>query len=134
MLARLSILNKILVPTAIMIAVGVGIILYSMASLSRMDEMMKESVEQNTNRLVATLEIQEAMYSAADKEKAAILSSDSAAVKEAADAIAEELKTANDSAAELDMLAKKSNDTADDAKVEEMKAAIQGYTDTVAKI
>ena len=134
MLARLTILNKILVPTAIMIAVGIGIILYSMASLSRMDEMMKESIEQHTNRLVATLEIQEAMYSAADKEKAAILSSDAAAVKESADAIAEELKTANDSADELETLAKNSTDAADGAKVDEMKAAIKGYTDTVAKI
>ena len=69
-----------------------------------------------------------------DKEKAAILSSDAAAVKEAADAIAEELKTANDSAAELETLATKSNDTEVGAKVGEMKTAIQGYTDTVAKI
>ena len=71
MLARLSILKKLLLPTLAMVLVGAGVIFYSMSSLARMYDMMETSIELRTNRLVYTLEIQEALYSAADKEKEA---------------------------------------------------------------
>jgi methyl-accepting chemotaxis protein len=130
MLARLSILKKLLLPTLAMILVGAGVIFYSMSSLARMYDMMETSIELRTNRLVYTLEIQEALYSAADKEKAAILASDGAAVKESADALAEEIGTANESTGELVALAK----TTDDAKDDEQAAAIQQDVQKFAQI
>ena len=130
MLARLSILKKLLLPTAAMILVGAGVIFYSMSSLARMYDMMETSIELRTNRLVYTLEIQEALYSAADKEKAAILASDDAAVKESADELAEEIGTANESTGELVALA----ETTDDTKDDEQAAAIQQDVQKFAQI
>src|SRR5262245_44031754 len=57
MLARLSILKKLVLPALLMIFVGAGVIFYSMSSLYRMYDMMEISIELRTNRLVNTLEI-----------------------------------------------------------------------------
>ena len=127
MLARLSILKKLLLPTLAMILVGAGVIFYSMSSLARMYDMMETSIELRTNRLVYTLEIQEALYSAADKEKAAILASDEATVKESADALAEEIGTANESTGELIALAKTTDDTKDDEQAAEIQQDVQKF-------
>jgi len=127
MLSRLSILTKLLMPALLMIIVGAGVIFYSMSSLSRMYDMMESSIELRTNRLVNTLEIQEALYAAADKEKAAILASDADIVKEAADELVEELGTANESIDALIALAKTTEDTKDDAQAAAIQADVQKF-------
>ena len=130
MLARLSILKKLLLPTATMILVGAGVIFYSMSSLSHMYDMMESSIELRTNRLVNTLVIQEALFSAADSEKTAILASEPDAIKEATDEVAEEIGTANESIDELVAIAK----TTDDAKDDEEATAIQEGVAKFAKL
>jgi methyl-accepting chemotaxis protein len=129
MLARLSILTKLVLPALLMIAVGAGVIFYSMSSLSRMYDMVETSIKLHTNRLVYTLEIQEALYSAADKEKAAILASDPATVKESADALAEEIGTANESTGELIALAKTTDDTKDDQEATAIQEGVKKFAE-----
>src|SRR5262245_56072482 len=132
--SRLGLMAKILLPAGLMIAVTAAIILYSRFALSDLNAVNRQVVDEDSAALIAVLEIQEALYSAADKEKAAILASDAAAVKDHADALVEELDGAREAAETLTSLAETAEQKDQAAKMTASIESYAGYTAQTMKL
>ena len=104
-LQNLGLVQKLLVPTVLTVLLCLGIVgagTYALSSLNRASNLV---IDRDAAGLVAVLEMQEALYSAADKEKAAILADDPKTVEDAGAALEEELQTVDESLSTLRGLA-----------------------------
>ncbi|HEV8388806.1 MAG TPA: HAMP domain-containing methyl-accepting chemotaxis protein [Dongiaceae bacterium] len=128
-ISRLGLMTKILGPAALMVLVAAAIVIFSRFALSELAGVNKHAIDEDSAGLIAMLEIQEALYSAADKEKAAILADNPDEVKEHAAALAEELDGARESAAALSALAESPEQKDIAAKIAAGIESYAGYTD-----
>jgi methyl-accepting chemotaxis protein len=121
---RRGLLPKILGPVALMILTAIAIVAFSVFELARERNAGKLAIDRDAAGLVDVLVIQEGLYSAADKEKAAILSDKADAVKQHADDWGGEIKDVRDTLVDLQSL-----DLSDEqrAVVEEIKASVEAY-------
>ena len=131
---RMGLMAKILGPAALMIVVAAGIVIFSRFALSDLSAVNKHAIDEDAAALIHVLEIQEALYSAADKEKAAILADDPAAVKEHTDALKEELDGAREAAASLTEMAETPEEKDNIAKINAAIESYAGYTDQTMKL
>ncbi|WP_445682405.1 methyl-accepting chemotaxis protein [Radicibacter daui] len=104
-LQNLGLVQKLLVPTVLTVLLCLGIVSAGTYALSSLNQASNVVIDRDAAGLVAVLEMQEALYSAADKEKAAILADDAKTVEEAGAALEEELQTVDESLATLRGLA-----------------------------
>jgi methyl-accepting chemotaxis protein len=132
--SKLGLMAKILVPAALMIVVAAAIIVFSRLALSDLSAVNKRAIDQDAAALIHVLEIQEALYSAADKEKSAILADDPAAVKEHAGALTEELARAREAAAALAGLADTPAEKNDVAQISAAIESYAGFTEQTMKL
>jgi methyl-accepting chemotaxis protein len=133
-ISRMGLMAKILGPAALMIVVAAGIVIFSRFALSDLAAVNKHAIDEDAAALIHVLEIQEALYSAADKEKSAILADDPAAVKEHTDALAEELAGARESAAALTEMAETPEEKDNIAKINAAIESYAGFTDQTMKL
>jgi methyl-accepting chemotaxis protein len=119
-----SLLRRILLPVGLMILTAIGIVAFSSYELAALRSASKVAIDRDAAGLVSVLEVQEALYSAADKEKAAILASDEAGVSEHADALHEEIAGAQES---VDALAALALSDEQRALHDKMKASVAAY-------
>ena len=104
-LQNLGLVQKLLVPTVLTVLLCLGIVSAGTYALSSLNQASNVVIDRDAAGLVAVLEMREALYSAADKEKAAILADDAKTVEEAGAALEEELQTVDESLATLRGLA-----------------------------
>jgi methyl-accepting chemotaxis protein len=129
-ISRMGLMAKILGPAALMVIVAAAIVMYSRFALSDLAAVNKHAIDEDSAGLISMLEIQEALYSAADKEKAAILADNLDEVKEHAAALEEELAGAREAAAALSEVAETPEQKDLAAKI---SAGIQSYAGFTAE-
>jgi methyl-accepting chemotaxis protein len=128
---RTGLLPRVLGPVVLMILTAAAIVAFSAFELLQEPETARIAVDRDAAGLTDILVIQEGLYSAADKEKAAILSDQADEVKQQAEDWAGEIKDARATADELLTLAENDQER---ALVNTVKTGIEGYAAEGGKV
>jgi methyl-accepting chemotaxis protein len=133
-ISRMGLMTKILGPAALMVIVAAAIVVFSRFALSDLAAVNKRAIDEDSAGLISMLEIQEALYSAADKEKAAILADNPDEVKERAAALEEELAGAREGAVALSAVAETPEQKDRAAKISAGIESYAGFTEESMKL